>query len=140
MISASTLRLIGLAIAGILVAAAVAVAASQLASRQIGLASEPVSAGDELAPPAARSHHERQAEGENWSEPSAGETTTTVPATGAAPEAPSSSSGETPSITEPATGSEPPATSGPMNPPDDSSQSGGAGEGGGGSGAGHSDD
>ncbi len=41
-----------LALLGIAVAAAVAIAASSLASRQIGLASEPISAGDALAPAA----------------------------------------------------------------------------------------
>ncbi len=45
-----TLKWIGLALLGILIAAAIAVAASSLASRQIGLASEPLSAGDALAP------------------------------------------------------------------------------------------
>ncbi len=44
------MRWIGLALLGILVAAAVAFAASRLASQQIGLASEPVTAGDALAP------------------------------------------------------------------------------------------
>ncbi len=46
----ATVRWIGLALLGILVAAAVSVAASRLASQQIGLASEPISAGDALAP------------------------------------------------------------------------------------------
>lgn len=44
-----------LALLGILVAAAVSIAASRLASQQIGLASEPISAGDALAP--ARKDH-----------------------------------------------------------------------------------
>jgi len=46
------MRWIGLALLGILIAAAVALAASRLASQQIGLASEPVTAGDALAPKA----------------------------------------------------------------------------------------
>jgi len=50
MTSPATLKWIGLALLGILIAAAVAVAAGSLASRQIGLASEPLSAGDALAP------------------------------------------------------------------------------------------
>ncbi len=45
------LRWILLALLGLAVAAGVALAASQLASRQIGIASESVSAGDSLAPP-----------------------------------------------------------------------------------------
>ena len=47
-------RWIGLALLGIVVAAAVSVAASRLASQQIGLASQPVSAGDALVPAAER--------------------------------------------------------------------------------------
>ncbi len=46
----TTLKWIGLALLGIVIAAGVAVAASSLASHQIGLASEPISAGDALAP------------------------------------------------------------------------------------------
>jgi hypothetical protein len=63
MTSAATLRLIALAVAGILVAAGVAVLASNLASRQIGLASEPISAGDQLAAPLARPQHEGGSDG-----------------------------------------------------------------------------
>lgn len=46
----ATARWIGLAILGMLIAAGVAIAASRVASQQIGLASEPISAGDALAP------------------------------------------------------------------------------------------
>lgn len=46
----AALRWAGLALLGIAIAAAVSVAASRLASQQIGLASEPISAGDALAP------------------------------------------------------------------------------------------
>jgi hypothetical protein len=63
--TSATLRLIALAVAGILIAAGVAVVASNLASRQIGLASEPISAGDELAPPAARPRHHERPDGRN---------------------------------------------------------------------------
>ncbi|HEY7255718.1 MAG TPA: hypothetical protein VH476_03455, partial [Solirubrobacterales bacterium] len=48
----ATLRWAGLALLGIVIAAGISVAASRLASRQIGLASEPISAGDSLAPAA----------------------------------------------------------------------------------------
>jgi hypothetical protein len=95
MISAPTLRLIGLAIAGVLVAAAVAVLASQLASRQIGLASEPISAGDELAPAIVRPHRGQGNEGggtgttpaeprteSTGSPPASGTEATTTPTTG----------------------------------------------------------
>lgn len=50
----SVFRWLGLALLGILVAAAVSIAASRLASQQIGLASQPVSAGDALAPATER--------------------------------------------------------------------------------------
>ena len=68
------LRWITLAMAGLLVAVAVAYAASRLASPNVGLTSEPVSAGAKLAPaqaprPASRRHH-----------PPAPTTTVTVPA------------------------------------------------------------
>jgi hypothetical protein len=48
--SKTTLSWIGLALLGIAIAAAVAIAAGSLASRQIGLSSEPISAGDALVP------------------------------------------------------------------------------------------
>lgn len=50
MSSRATIKWVSLALVGLLVAAGVAIAASNLASRQIGLASEPISAGDALAP------------------------------------------------------------------------------------------
>jgi hypothetical protein len=124
MTSRATMRLIALAIAGILVAAAVAVVAGQLASRQIGLASEPVSAGDELAPAVAKPRHERHNEGERGS--GGGQTTTTTPTTVEPP----ANQAEPPASTEPPTSSEPPVTSEPPSPGDDSS-AGGGGEGGG---------
>jgi hypothetical protein len=53
------MRWFGLALLGILIAAAVSIAASRLASQQIGLASQPISAGDALAPAAEKKplHH-----------------------------------------------------------------------------------
>jgi hypothetical protein len=53
----AALRWTGLALLGIVIAAAVSIAASRLASQQIGLASEPISAGDALAP----AQHEHRA-------------------------------------------------------------------------------
>ncbi len=47
---AATWKWVVLALLGLLIAGAVAVAASRLASEQIGIASESVSAGDQLAP------------------------------------------------------------------------------------------
>ena len=52
----TAVRWTGLALLGVLVAAAVSVAASRLASQQIGLASEPISAGDALAPSQRQLH------------------------------------------------------------------------------------
>jgi hypothetical protein len=46
----ATGKWIGLALLGLAIAAVVAIAASNLVSRQIGIASESVSAGDSLAP------------------------------------------------------------------------------------------
>jgi hypothetical protein len=46
----TAVRWTGLALLGILIAAVVSVAAGHLAGQQIGLASEPISAGDALAP------------------------------------------------------------------------------------------
>jgi len=46
----TTLRWLGLALLGVAVAAAVSFAASRLVSQQIGLASQPISAGNALAP------------------------------------------------------------------------------------------
>src|SRR5690348_14245136 len=54
--SATTLKWVGLALLGIAIAAGISIAASRLASRQIGLASEPISAGDALAPVARPAH------------------------------------------------------------------------------------
>lgn len=50
--TSATFRWIGLALLGLLVAVAVAIAASNLVSRQIGLSSESISAGNVLAPAA----------------------------------------------------------------------------------------
>jgi hypothetical protein len=56
----TAMRWFGLALLGILIAAGVSIAASSLASQQIGLASESISAGDALAPREALGSHHRQ--------------------------------------------------------------------------------
>jgi hypothetical protein len=60
----ATVRWIVLALLGVLIAAGVSIAASSLVSQQIGLDSEPISAGDALAPqapsPAHRHKEDRQ--------------------------------------------------------------------------------
>ena len=102
-----TLRWLGLALLGILIAAGVSIAASSLASQQIGLASQPISAGDALAPrttekPKHRPPKRRQASRQT--------TTTSAP-----PTAP-------PSKPEPPAYSEPPSTA-PTAPPRESTES-----------------
>jgi outer membrane biosynthesis protein TonB len=47
----ATVKWVALALVGLLIAGGVAVAGSRLVSRQIGLSSEPIRAGDALAPP-----------------------------------------------------------------------------------------
>jgi len=54
MAAGTTLRWIALALAGLVIAAGASVAASRLAGQRIGLASEPITAGEELAPRAER--------------------------------------------------------------------------------------
>ncbi|MFI5027900.1 MAG: hypothetical protein ACHQCF_02825, partial [Solirubrobacterales bacterium] len=85
--SLSTLRWIGMALAGILIAALVAVLATNLASRQIGLASEPISAGTNLAPAVARDHREGEAGAEDGGKapPRQGGSQATTPTTTPAP-------------------------------------------------------
>lgn len=46
----TTMKWVGLALLGLLIASAVALAASSLVSQQIGIGSESISAGDALAP------------------------------------------------------------------------------------------
>ncbi len=100
----ATMRWLGLALLGILIAAAVSIAASRLASQQIGLASQPISAGDALAPAVSRQKPKHRHPGQ---QPAHHQTmTSTEPPT--TPSTPPTSS-------EPPTYSPPPAT--PMTPP-----------------------
>jgi hypothetical protein len=98
MSSTASLKWIGLALLGIAIAAAVAIAASNLISRQIGLASEPISAGEALAPAlGARGGHDSSRSGST-----AGQTKHSPPATKPTnPESPPETSPTTP--TAPAT-------------------------------------
>ena len=62
----STVRWLALALLGVAIAAGVSIAASRLASQQIGLASQPISAGDTLVPhvshrPGAHRHPQKTA-------------------------------------------------------------------------------
>jgi hypothetical protein len=79
--SPATLRWVGLALLGLLIAAGVSIAASRLASQQIGLASEPISAGDALAPVAQQPAKKHRHPGGKATTP----TVTTPPATTTAP-------------------------------------------------------
>ncbi len=47
----ATIKWVALALVGLLIAAGIAFAGSRLVSRQIGLSSQPIQAGDALAPP-----------------------------------------------------------------------------------------
>ena len=111
----TAIRWIALALAGLVVAAGVSLAASQLVSERIGLAAEPVSAGKELAP--AEQGQGRDTHGGGDGENTGGSTSTTQTTT--APTVPTTTS---PSATPPpATTSPPPAngSSGEHEPADD---------------------
>jgi hypothetical protein len=111
----ATIRWIALALLGLLVAGGVSIAASSLASQQIGLASEPISAGDALAP-VVRTHaksHRRQPPTRH---------TKRGPRTTAAPSAPyppsvSTAPPSTSTAPMPTTSRSPPSTSTPVSPP-----------------------
>lgn len=94
----ATMRWLGLALLGILIAVGVSIAASRLASQQIGLASQPISAGDALAP-AAQQRPKRHRPGQR----SGNSKTTTSTEPSRAPSAPPVSS-------EPPAYSPPPST------------------------------
>lgn len=95
----ATAKWLGLALLGLLIAAAVAIAASRLASQQIGLASEPISAGDALAPAVAspppgrgtkQAHHRHRSEAPPGTTPANPPLTTpTEPTTTGPPSVPS---------------------------------------------------
>lgn len=73
----ATVKWIGLALLGLAIAAGVAIAASSLASQQIGLASEPISAGDALAPASREVHGEAGQRHAHRRHPTPSPTTTT---------------------------------------------------------------
>ena len=86
----ATVRLLGLALLGILIAAAISIAASRLASQQIGLASQPISAGDALAPAAKtrEPRHSPPGKRRSGNPPSTGGQTTPEPSRQPAPPSP----------------------------------------------------
>jgi len=79
----ATAKWIGLALLGLVIAAAVAIAASNLVSQQIGIASESISAGDSLAPAvgaaSAGSNGGKGGESSGDTTGGEGQTTTTTP-------------------------------------------------------------
>lgn len=87
----TSLRWVGLALLGLVIAAAIALAASRLASRQIGIASESVSAGNSLAPPLTAPNKRRRDGGGPASEAGEGRRSNTQ-AEESGPEVPEESS------------------------------------------------
>jgi hypothetical protein len=73
----ATWKWIVLALLGLLIAAGVAAAASRLASEQIGIASESVSAGDQLAPAVRQAASQTNPSPKPQPPPAEPETTTT---------------------------------------------------------------
>jgi len=115
----TTMRWVGLALLGVAVAVGVSIAASGLVSQQIGLASEPITAGDALAPQVAAGAKRHQRSGHKTPSKTTSTSHTPPPATTTSPETTEAQ----PPVTEP----EPPAQS---NPPGGEGDHGGGGGGG----------
>lgn len=113
----ATIRWLGLALLGILIAAAVSIAASRLASQQIGLASQPISAGDALAPAVSRARPKQRHPGQP---PASHQTTTSTE--------PSTVPGSPPTSSEPPTTYSPPPYE-PSQSPSHDGEHNGAGRG-----------
>lgn len=129
--SRATVKWIGLALLGLVIAAVVAIAASNLVSQQIGIASESVSAGDSLAPALGSAKAGRGGEsGREATTTTAPEQTTTTPTTPAE---------QTPTAPEPPTATTPTVPTEPTGPVDDSGGHGHGSGGGGGGGEGSDD-
>jgi len=112
----TTMRWVGLALLGVAIAVGVSIAASGLVSQQIGLASEPITAGDALAPHAAAGAKRDQGSGRKTPSTTTPTSHTHPPATTTAPETTEAQ----PPVTEP----EPPVES---NPPGGEGDRGGGG-------------
>jgi hypothetical protein len=117
----TTMRWVGLALLGVAIAVGVSIAASGLVSQQIGLASEPITAGDALAPQVERTTHRQKPRHVNPAKPPTTTTEAQPPAT-------------EPETTE----AQPPSTE--PEPPTESNPPGGEGDHGGGGGGGGADD
>lgn len=125
----ATIRWVALALLGLLIAAGVSIAASSLASQQIGLASEPISAGDALAPQA--SSRANRHEGPRHKASPAKTPTKPAPAETTAPP---------PASTEPKPPAAPPSTVPVVPAPPSGSSPSGSEQDHGGGGSGHADD
>jgi len=129
----ATIRWVALALLGLLIAGGVAIAASSLASQQIGLASEPISAGNALAPAVVRTqvkpHRHRTSTSHSEATPGA----STVPVAPIPPTPPTVTAAPAQPVVPPST-----ATPVPASPGHRSGEDGGGGRGGGE--GGHADD
>ncbi|HEY8808466.1 MAG TPA: hypothetical protein VIM28_00470, partial [Solirubrobacterales bacterium] len=108
----ATIRWVALALLGLLIAAGVSIAASSLVSQQIGLASEPISAGDALAPKASsranrhQSPRRKASPAKTPTEPAPAETTAPPPAS-TEPQSPAAPPSTVPVVPAPPSGSSP---------------------------------
>lgn len=82
-----TFKWIGLALLGLAIAVGVAFASSNLVSRQIGISSESIRAGDALAPVVGTGKGQRPSHERKGSLPATDEETTTTPSAGSEPPA-----------------------------------------------------
>jgi hypothetical protein len=122
--SRTTIKWMGLALVGLLVAVGVAIAAANLAGRQIGLASEPISAGDALAPAASpNGGHGSQSPGGGHGD----STTPTAPTTTPEPQPTVPPPTPDPETTTPATPEAEPTS--PTSPPNSADDHGGGNHG-----------
>jgi hypothetical protein len=103
----SILRWVAIALVGLAIAAAVAFAASKLVSQRIGLSSEPLNAGKELAPPETHPPH-----AESSSHHGAPTTTTTTTTTTGTPSTPTTTVPAAPTTTAPAPSAPVPSSDG----------------------------
>jgi hypothetical protein len=85
----ATIKWVGLALVGLLIAIGVAIASTNLVSQQIGISSESISAGDALAPVVgtARGHRTSPEQRHGTARPAGREGTTTAPTTTGEPPA-----------------------------------------------------
>jgi outer membrane biosynthesis protein TonB len=135
MTARGSIRWIALALLGLLIAVALALAASHLASQQIGIASESVSAGDSLAPPITSVHGGRkEGSGKGKSPVESERQAESEPSTESEPQVETEPSTETEPQVEPEPSPEPENSESlePSPTPTEGDDGGGGGGGGGG--------